>query len=276
MNVMSLLRRTKLLLRQHRVSPKKHLGQSFTVEPSIFERMARYASLSRNDVTLDIGAGLGFLTRFLADKCRCVLAVESDARLVRILHENLRDLSNVNVFEGDVLKVEMSQFNKVVSIPPYHISSSLLLWLFSKSFDRAVLIFQKEFANRLVASVRAEDYGWLTVVTYYHAEVELLDEVPKWMFYPQPKVGSIVVRLKPREPSPFNLKNTTLFKKLVQALFTQRNRKVRNAVLPFIKSKKIATMEETVELVHSLPFHDKRVRELAPEDFGVLANAFAN
>jgi 16S rRNA (adenine1518-N6/adenine1519-N6)-dimethyltransferase len=169
--------------------------------------------------------------------------------------------------------VRISNFNKVVSIPPYNISSRLLLWLFSKNFDCAVLIFQKEFANRLVASIGSEDYGWLSVFTYYNVEVELLEAVPRWMFYPQPEVDSIVVRLKPRKPLPFEVKNEVLFRQMVQSLFTQRNRKVRNAILPFIKGKLVIPTEKANELIEALPFCDKRVRELAPEDFGALANA---
>jgi len=275
MAVMSLLKRTKFLLRRHRIFPKKRLGQNFMVEPSIFQCMAKYASLSQDDVVLDIGAGLGFLTCFLADKCRYVLAVESDPRLVSVLREELKDLPNVELIEGNVLKVQISQFNKVVSVPPYSISSSLLTWLFNKNFECAVLIFQKEFANRLVASVGNEDYGWLTVVAYYYVKVELFEEIPKWMFYPQPEASSIIIRLGPKKPPAFTLKDKALFKQLVRTLFTQRNRKVRNAVLPFIKSKHVTTAENAVKLADSLPFHGKRVRELAPEDFGALANALA-
>ena len=243
------------------------------MDPSIFQRMANYASLGSNDVVLDIGAGLGFLTRFLASKCKGVMAVESDTKLVKALREQLKDLSNVQIIEGNVLKVKIPQFNKAVSIPPYHISSSLLLWLFNQNFDCVVLIFQKEFADRLVASVGSEDYGWLTVVAYYHAEVELLGTIPQWMFYPQPEVDSVIVRLKPKSPSPFTLKNEGLFRQLAQVLFRQRNRKVRNAISPFIKGIHVASAENAVKLAASLPFQNKRVRKLAPEDFGALANA---
>jgi len=272
---MSLLKRTKFLLRKYRIFPKKPLGQNFTVEPSIFQRMINYASLDLNDVVLDIGAGLGFLTRFLANKCKSVLAVESDARLVKVLREQLKDLPNARIIKGDVLKVQIPHFNKAVSIPPYRISSRLLLWLFNKNFDCAVLIFQKEFANRLVASVGSEDYGWLTVVAYHYVEVELLDDIPRWMFYPPPEVDSVIVRLKPKKPPPFTLKNEALFKQLVQSLFTRRNRKVRNAVSLFMKGTHAITAGNTIKIVDSLPFRDKRVRELAPEDFGALANALA-
>lgn len=242
------------------------------IESSILQKMVSYASLSKKDVVLDIGAGLGFLTSFLADRCKEVLAVESDTKLVKALREQLGDLSNVKIIEGDVLKVPIPQFNKAVSVPPYHISSSLLLWLFNRDFDCAILIFQKEFANRLVASIGSEDYGWLTVFSYYYVEVELLDPIPNWCFYPQPNVDSIIVRLRLKRPPPFAVKDKALFKQLVQRLFSRRNRKVRNAILPFIKDTLVTTTKDAVKVADSLPFCDKRVRELAPEDFGALAN----
>ncbi|MGQ9538182.1 MAG: 16S rRNA (adenine(1518)-N(6)/adenine(1519)-N(6))-dimethyltransferase RsmA [Candidatus Bathycorpusculaceae bacterium] len=269
---MSLLEKTKFLLRKYQIFPKKRLGQHFTVDPSIFQRMAECVALAHDDVVLDIGAGLGLLTRFLAEKCGKVLAVEVDLRLVEILREHLKDLTNVVVIEGDVFKVQIPLFNKVVSIPPYSISSALIQWLFNKDFDCGVFVFQKEFTNRLLASVGSEDYGWLTVLTYHHFEVELFDEVPKWAFYPQPKVDSAIVRLKPRVPPSFHVKDEAFFKRLVQTLFTQRNRKVRNAVQPFIK--KCASAEESAKKAF-VPFHEKRVRELAPEDFGELANVLS-
>jgi len=237
------------------------------VDASVFDRLADYASLSGDDVVLDVGAGLGFLTAFLAARCAGVVAVEADSVLVRVLQEQLARVSNVQVIEGNVLKVSVPCFGKVVAIPPYTISSRLVVWLLHRGFGLGVLVFQREFAGRLVASVGSGDYGWLTVVAYYCADVELLDDVPKAMFFPQPKVGSVVVRLKPKKPSPFELVDVVFFERLVRSLFTQRNRKVRNAIQPFLHS---AGLEVSVDAV---PFHDRRVRELAPEDFGVLANA---
>ena len=245
------------------------------VESSIFQLLTEHALLTTNDVVLDIGAGFGFLTRFLAEKCRKVLAVELDSKLMMALRENLKGISNVEIFEGNIFKVPLHHFTKIVSIPPYNISSALLKWLFNKNFTCAVLVFQKEFANRLVASIGSEDYGWLTVLAYYHFEVELFDEVPKWMFYPPPEVDSIILRLTPKSSPPFQVENYTLFKRLVQALFTQRNRKIRNAVQPFIK-RRYTSAEDAARTANSLPFHDRRVRELAPEDFGELANALVS
>jgi 16S rRNA (adenine1518-N6/adenine1519-N6)-dimethyltransferase len=273
--MMALLEKTKLLLREHRIYPKKRLGQNFTVEASVFEQLINYASIQRSDVVLDIGAGFGFLTKLLSERSRKVLAVEFDSRLASLLRGEVEGLSNVEVIEGDVLKTPICLFDKVVSTPPYQISSQLVEWLLNRSFARAVLVFQREFADRLVAAVGSKDYGWLTVISYYYADVELLDIVPKWMFYPQPEVDSIIVRFKPRSQRPFAVKDEMLFKQVVQTLFTQRNRKLRNAITPFLKRMQPSvSKKKTAELADTIPFHDRRVRELAPEDFGAIADVF--
>jgi 16S rRNA (adenine1518-N6/adenine1519-N6)-dimethyltransferase len=270
---MSLIQKTRLLLRLYKFFPKKRLGQNFLTDSDLLQRLLSYASISDLDIVLEAGAGLGFLTRLLAQKCRKVIAVEIDSKLIKILKEQLRDLRNVELIEGDVLKVSISPFNKVVSTPPYSISSPLLFWLLERNFDCAILAFQKEFAERLNAPVGSKEYSRLTVSTYYRAEVELLDYVPKELFYPPPDVDSTIVRLKPRKP-PFSVADKELFFKLMQTLFTQRNRKVRNSVIPFLQRQGFGR-EDALKIADFLLFHDKRVRELAPEDFGAIANEIA-
>lgn len=234
--------------------------------------MIDYGSLNSNDIVLDIGAGLGFLTRLMAKQCKTVIAVEAQAELVEALRVNLANASNVNIMSGNVLRLGIPEFNKVVSIPPYGLSSRLLPWLFERNFDCAVLVFQKEFADRLTAHVGSKAYGWLSVLTYYHAQVGLLDVVPKSSFYPQPKIDSIIIRLTPKKPPPFKLKNETLFSQLTRFLFTQRNKKLRSAALSFFRNWKGMQKNNAAKAADELPSSDKRVRELAPEDFGVLAN----
>jgi len=208
----------------------------------------------------------------MAEKSKTVLAVETDAKLANILREKVKGTANIRIIEGDVLRVEIPPFNKVVSTPPYNISSLLLHWLLRRGFDRAVLVFQKEFADHLVASVGSEDYGWITVITYYYAEVELLEEIPKSMFFPPPKINSIITCLTPKRPRPFTLVAETQFKELLQSLFRQRNRKVRNAVISYLKGARVMSKEELDVIASSIPFRDQRVRELNPEDLGVLSN----
>ena len=272
---MSLLEKTKLLLRNHRSLPKKSFGQNFIVDQSIYEGMINYASLEKDDTVLDIGAGLGFLSRLLAEKCKNVLAVEADAQVVAILREQLADVGNARIIAGDVFKADILPFNKILSAPPYNISSHLILWILQQSFDRGVLIFQKEFAARLVAPVGSEEYGWLTVFTYCRAEVELLDDVSKTVFYPQSKVDSVITRLIPKRQPLGEQVSDIAFRRLLQILFTHRNRKVRGAVLPYLRGLRGMTKLDAVEVAERVPYSDKRVRELAPEDFGVLANALS-
>ena len=108
------------------------------VEPSLYDKLCDYASLDASDVVLDAGAGFGFLSRFLADKCKAVIAVEKDPQVAAALREQVKGFGNVTVIEGDVLKAALPEFNKVIAIPPYYISSHLVEWLLERKMDCAV------------------------------------------------------------------------------------------------------------------------------------------
>jgi len=245
------------------------------VEPALYPKLGGYVSLNQADVVLDAGAGFGFLTRYLSKTCRGVVAVEKDPRVAQVLRERFRGVNNVTVIEGDVLKAELPEFNKVVSVPPYYLSSRLVLWLLERKIDCAVLFLQQEFAERLVARVGSEAYGWLTVVAQLCMEAELLDAVPKALFYPEPEVDSVVVRLVPWRRAPFEVKDEALFRQVTRWLFTQRNKKVGNALVPFLRSTRKMTKQDAARLAEAAPFRERRPRELAPRDFGVLADALA-
>ncbi|MCL5878121.1 MAG: 16S rRNA (adenine(1518)-N(6)/adenine(1519)-N(6))-dimethyltransferase RsmA [Candidatus Bathyarchaeota archaeon] len=264
------------LLLSRKISPNKLLGQNFMVEPAFYPQLAQYAALSPSDVVLDAGAGFGFLTRFLSDKCRAVVAVEKDRDVAAVLREQVKGLGNVTVVEGDVLKVRLPPFNKVIAIPPYYLSSQLVLWVLEQRVDCAVMILQREFCARLVAKVGSEEYGWLTVVTQHQAEAKLLDPVPKDMFYPPPEVDSVILSLKPWATKPFEVKDEATFIQLTKWLFTQRNKKLAKALAPYIRSHFKLSKQDAEALASTLPFHDKRARELVPQDFGAIANALPN
>ena len=267
---MSLLEEAKRLLRYYRVYPRRNLGQNFLVDEDALRSLVSYASISGEETVLEVGAGLGFLTERLADEAGLVIAVEIDGRLVRALRRRLSGYGNVRVLHGDIMKVDLPGFDKVVSTPPYSISSPLLFWLLERKFSGAVMTFQEEFARRLTAPVGSRDYGRLTVMVYYRADVEALDLIPKESFWPQPKVDSLMVRLRPREP-PFRVLDEGVFFDVVRAIFSQRNKKLRNAVMPFLGRFKLSGGEAT-RIADSLPFHDRRPRELSPEEIGLVAN----
>jgi len=267
---MSLYKETRSLLQWYRISPKKRLGQNFVIENSLLQSLIAYGNIDKEDTVLEVGAGLGFLTRLLSLKCRRVIAVEIDSKLATVSRENLSKLPNIELIEGDVLTAKIPSFDKMISTPPYSISSPLLFWLLTKAFQLAVLAFQEEFARRLEADVGSKDYSRLTVTTYYRADIELLDHIPKNSFYPSPDVDSMIVRIKPK-PAPFKVKDEKAFFELVQTVFNQRNKKLRNAIPPLL-IKRGLDKQKAQMVADRLTFHDKRVRELAPEDFGALTN----
>ena len=264
---------TKRLLRTYRITPNKLLGQNFTAEPLIYSKLCIYSSLDVCDVVLDAGAGFGFLSSFLADKCKAVIAVEKDPKIASALRERLKGFGNVMVIEGDMLKVVLPEFNKVIAIPPYQISTHLVEWLLQRKINCAVIIVQKEFAEKLNAAIGSDQYGWLTVQTYVRAEAQLLDEVPKEMFFPAPKVDSVILRLTPRCKKQFEVRDDAFFKQLTKWLFTQRNKKLSKALAPFLRTNLHSSKEAAEKKARSMPFGDKRPRELTPEQFGEIANA---
>ena len=205
-----------------------------------------------------------------------MVAVEKDPQVALVLREQVKDMGNVIVVEGNVLKAPLPSFNKAIAIPPYYLSSNLATWLFERKVDCAVMILQQEFANRLVANVGSEDYGWLTVLTCLNAESELLDAVPKDMFYPQPEVDSVIIALKPWSKRPFQVEDERFFKQMVKWLFTQRNKKLGKALAPFLRSTLKLSKQDAEKLADASPFHDRRPRELQPQNFGVIADAITH
>lgn len=264
-------------MRKYGIRPNRRIGQQQVIDINFLERMISYAELTTDDAVLEIGPGVGNLTMLLARDSGSVIAIERDEKLIKALKERLKGAPNVKLLQGDALRVELPKFNKVVSNLPYSISSEVMFRLLGLKFDLAVLMFQREFAERLAASPGSDDYGRLTVNTYYRADVELLDEVPPAVFFPQPKVTSSIVRLKPREP-PFQVRSEKVFSDVVRALFQHRRQRVRNALMRSffeVFPRDVLTKEKRRTIVDErLPkkLAEARVMDLAPEDFGEISN----
>jgi 16S rRNA (adenine1518-N6/adenine1519-N6)-dimethyltransferase len=243
------------------------------IDSSIFHKLGDYAALNKNDVVLDGGAGFGFLTQFLARRCKKVVAVEKDKKIVKVLNDQLRAFGNVTIIEGDLLKVLLPDFNKVISIPPYYLSSRLIPWLFLHKFDCAILLLQRAFAERLSARVDSEAYGWLSVITQYNANIDLLDKVISEKFYPKPEIDSVIVRISPRVSPQFKVARPKLFNLFAKQLFTNRNKKLVNSIHPFLKNRYKFSKLDTDKFLSVFSFREKRVRKLLAKDFGELINA---
>ncbi|MCD6512711.1 MAG: ribosomal RNA small subunit methyltransferase A [Thermoplasmata archaeon] len=225
------------------------LGQHFLVDERIAERQIEYAQLNPHDTVLEIGAGNGILTKRMA-RISKVIAIEIDRRFI----ESLERIPNVEVIHADATKVDFNSldFNKVVSNLPYQISSPVTFKLLETSFEKAILMYQKEFAARLIASPGSKDYSRLTVMVAPKAKVRVLEEVPRWAFKPVPKVSSCIVEMVPSEMD-IGIDYET-FGKVVTALFSHRRKKIKNAMV-------MASMVRK-EDADDVPYGDERVEHL--------------
>ncbi|MCD6114159.1 MAG: ribosomal RNA small subunit methyltransferase A [Thermoprotei archaeon] len=255
-----LLSETICLLRKYGVRPKKKLSQNFIVSPRLLRRIVHEVSKEKPHVTLEIGSGLGTLTKYLAHVSKKVIAIEIDEKLVRISEEVLRNYSNVEIIVGDFLEHYKSfrEVDVIVSNVPYHISSKLLFTLSEMVFKKAVLTLQREFASRLFAKPGTQDYSRLTVMANVYFTIQKVFEVGPYAFYPPPKVSSTLITLTRKEYSlPVD---PGFFDRLVRILFASKNRVVES-VLKNASSHGLIKFgfEEAKKLKSILR---KRVREL--------------
>jgi 16S rRNA (adenine1518-N6/adenine1519-N6)-dimethyltransferase len=237
-------------------------GQNFLVNIDVAKREVEYAGINKNDIVLEIGPGKGIITKLLSDKAKKVIAIEIDKKLVDELESNIA--SNVEIINDDALKVDfnsISNFNKIVSNLPYQISSPITFKFLNYDFELAVLIYQKEFAERMLAKIGSKDYSRLTVGVDYKAKCEFLEKIPKNFFSPQPKIDSYMVKLSPREKPKFNVIDEDFFFDVTRELFNQRRKKIKNIV----KKRWNVLIEDEL-------FGNKRVEELKPEQIGRLSD----
>lgn len=242
--ITGLISQQELLRLSKRFHTKKHLGQHFLIDPEQLERITQALSLDSADQVLEIGPGLGFLTRFLCHTGASVTAVELDAGAVSKLQE--LNLPHLNVVHGDILrfdplplvaKLASGRKLKIAGNVPYQITSKIVAHLFGELdkpspwlpyLDKIVLTVQLEVGRRFVAQAGQKDYSQITVLTSYYSQAKLLEVVPPESFYPPPQVHSAVVEFTPHIVPPVMCQNVRLMRQLVQAGFNQRRKMLRN------------------------------------------------
>ena len=252
---------TSRLMSERDIRPKKSKGQNFLIDDRVALRQINFAGIEKNDRVLEVGPGLGILTEKLADACDNVTAIELDEKLAD--HIESRFGGRIALIRGDALSVPFPEFDRFVSNLPYSISTPIIFKLLRHDFKKAVVMVQKEFAERMVAKRGEVDYSRLTVNVYYRAECRILETVPASRFNPRPKVDSAIVEIISR-PAPFKVKDEGTFFKVVDAGFVHRRKKIRSA----LRAEGIAVPEGA-----GVPFLDDRMETLSPEDIGILSDA---
>lgn len=219
------------ILEAHGLSVRKDVGQHFLLDERVAERAVERAGAEPGETVLEIGPGLGLLTMPLARAFDEVVAIEIDRGIADLLRGRLDEAghANVEVRTGDVLNVDWPDVDAIVANLPYQISSPLTFRLLETDVDRAVLMYQREFAERLCAKAGEDGYGRMTVMAMLHADREIVEAVPAGAFWPEPDVDGAVVELTMRPP-PFEVVDAELFAEVVRSLFMHRRKQSKNAL----------------------------------------------
>ncbi len=231
----------KDLLERHGFHFSKAKGQNFLTQAWVPQRIAEEAGVDEHCGVLEIGPGMGVLTRELAQRAEKVTAVEIDTTILPVLSKNLEAYDNVSVINQDILKVDLhklfeEQFGgrpaRVVANLPYYITTPILMKLLESDvpIESIVIMIQREVADRLAAEAGSKDFGAITLAVQYRAEVEHICDVPPEAFEPMPKVWSSVVRLIPREKPPVSVTDEAHFFRLIKAAFAMRRKTLTNAL----------------------------------------------
>jgi len=245
----------------------KSKGQHVIVDRRYLHKMVRYAELKFDDVVLEVGCGTGRLTRLLLKSVEKVYGIELDSRMVRYLQKRFNEEIQSGRFvliHGDALEVEFPEFDKFVASIPYQISSPLTFKLLKHDFKLAVITYQKEFAERLVAKPGSKRYGRLSVVAKAYCRAEILDTIPPRAFKPRPKVESAIVRIIP-DPE-VKVENMDVFEDLVKFAFSRRRKMFGKIVEEWCEERGYRV---------SVPDDVKRKRpeEIPPEVFAEIADS---
>jgi len=242
------------------IIPKKSKGQNFLIDDRVAERHVNFAEISPEDHVLEVGPGLGILTEKLVDVSGHLTCIELDDILAGHVEDRFGD--RLTLIKGDAVKVDFPKFDKFVSNLPYSVSTPIIFKLLEHEFDAAVVMVQKEFADRMVADVGSPDYSRLTVNLFYRADCKFLEKVPRSRFKPQPKVDSALVKIVPR-PAPFHVDDEELFFKVTEVTFNHRR-------------KQIGTSLRSASLIENdwdIPHLEDRVEHLRPVEIADIVNA---
>ena len=256
----------RALLARHKFRFSKSMGQNFLTAAWVPEDIAASAGLDEHTGVLEVGPGVGCLTKELSERAGKVVSVELDKALKPVLAETLADCENVEIVFGDVLKQDLPALveermpgmrHVVCANLPYNVTSPLLTaFLEAKCFETVTVMIQREVARRICAGPGSADYGAFGIFVQWHAAPELLFDVPPSCFVPQPKVTSSVIRLTRREKPPVPVRDEALLFRVVRAAFNQRRKTLVNALSSQLPGLEKGQVEE---ILVSLGF-DPRIR----------------
>ncbi|MCC0661728.1 16S rRNA (adenine(1518)-N(6)/adenine(1519)-N(6))-dimethyltransferase RsmA [Clostridioides sp. ZZV14-6154] len=271
---------TKEVVQKHNFKFSKSLGQNFLIDSNIIDKILDGARVADGDNIIEVGPGIGTLTREMGKVAEKVVAIEIDKNLIPILKDTLSDLENIEVINQDILKVDIQELIKdklnggpvkLVANLPYYITTPIVMKFLEEDIPVTdiVVMVQKEVADRMNAVPSTKDYGALSIAVQYYCETEIVAKAPRHMFIPQPNVDSTVIGLHVRAEKKYDVHNEEIFFKTIKASFGQRRKTLLNSLggLGFLNK------DEIREILKEANIDEKRRGEtLSIEEFAVLSN----
>ena len=252
--------RTIEVIKKYEFCFQKKFGQNFLIDGHVLDQIIAGAGVTKDDMVLEIGPGIGTMTQYLAEAAGKVVAVEIDRNLLPILQETLADYDNVKVIHADVLSLDLEKLVqeenggrpiKVVANLPYYITTPIIMALFEQHVPLAnvTVMVQKEVAARMKSGPGSKDYGALSLAVQYYAEPYIVANVPCNCFMPRPNVDSAVIRLTRYEEPPVQVNDEKMLFKIIRASFNQRRKTLQNGLnnsseLNFTKDQIAAAIAE--------------------------------
>ena len=229
------------VLQKSQFTFQKKFGQNFLIDTHVLDKVIRAAEITKDDMVLEIGPGIGTMTQYLSCAAGKVTAVEIDKTLIPILEDTLEGFDNVTVLNEDILKVDIARLVeeqnggrpiKVVANLPYYITTPIIMGLFEQQVPvkSITVMVQKEVADRMQTGPGSKDYGALSLAVQYYAKPYIVANVPPNCFIPRPKVGSAVIRLERYEKPPVQVEDEKLMFRLIRASFNQRRKTLANGL----------------------------------------------
>lgn len=284
----NILEETKSIMKKYGIRANKSLGQNFLISNEVVEKIINASDIKENDMVIEIGPGLGTLTKFLLQKAKKVLCVELDKKMIKILNDRFSDCNNFELINEDILKVNLKKIIednkkteqianvKIVANLPYYITTPIIMKLLEEKLDieSITVMIQKEVADRLIEIPGGKNTGAITYTVYYYCESEKIIEVPNNSFIPEPDVTSEVIKMNLRKEPAVKIQEPKIMFMIIKSAFMQRRKTLLNALT---NTKVFVNKNEGLSILKKLNLNENiRAEELSIQDFANIAKAITS
>lgn len=279
----NILEETIKIMKKYNIRANKSLGQNFLINSEVVANIINSSDIKKDDMIIEIGPGLGTLTKYILEKAGKVLCIELDTKMIEILNDRFSNLDNFEVINADILKVDLNkiicenkkngriQNVKIVANLPYYITTPIIMKLLEEKLDikSITVMIQKEVADRLIEIPGGKNTGAITHTVYYYCESEKIVEVPNSSFIPEPEVTSEVIKMNLRENPAVEIANPKVMFMIIKSAFMQRRKTLLNALT---NTKVFINKEEGLNILKQLKLNENvRAEELSIQDFAKIA-----